>query len=73
MVKRIAGSAFCLGSSQSGWRADFDWFLKPSTHLRVMEGRYDDREGKTNRRPTAAEEKSAANMELLAKVRKGEL
>lgn len=39
VVFRISGSAFCCGSS--GWRASFDWFLKPDTHIKVLEGKYD--------------------------------
>lgn len=43
IVKRIASSAFCRGGGPTGWKADFDWLLKPATALRVLEGKYDAR------------------------------
>lgn len=51
IVCRIAKSSFCRGKSDRGWVATFDWLLKPDTHLRVIEGKYDDRHsvnGKTD-------------------------
>ena len=41
VVQRIASSLFCNGESDRGWRATFDFFLKPDTHISVMEGKYD--------------------------------
>lgn len=43
VIKRIAESDFCNGAGNSAWVATFDWLLKPDTHLRVMEGKYDNR------------------------------
>lgn len=44
VVKRIAASNFCRGEvNGSTWRADFDFLLKPDTHVVTMEGRYDNR------------------------------
>lgn len=42
VVQKIAASKFCNGGGSTGWRADFDWLLRPDTHLRVLEGKYDD-------------------------------
>lgn len=42
-VMRIAGSSFCLGANDRGWKADFDWLLRPGTVAKVMEGKYDAR------------------------------
>lgn len=42
-IDRIAKSAFLQGEGGSGWRADFDWFLKPDSLTKVLEGKYDDR------------------------------
>lgn len=39
-INRIAASPFCIGDNNRGWRADFDWFLKPATVVSVMEGKY---------------------------------
>jgi hypothetical protein len=44
-LDRIAESDFCTGKSDSGWRADIDWFLRPDTVTKVMEGKYDNRSG----------------------------
>lgn len=43
-ISRIAKSDFCLGKGSSGWVADIDWFLKPDTLLKVLEGQYDNRQ-----------------------------
>lgn len=43
IVSRIAASDFCCGLSDRGWRATFAWLLKPSTHLKVSEGEFDNR------------------------------
>lgn len=42
-VARVRASSFCLGLNDRGWRANFDWFLRPSTLMYINEGRYDDR------------------------------
>lgn len=42
VVKRMASSAFCRGEvGREGWRADFDFLLRPGTAERVLEGKYD--------------------------------
>jgi hypothetical protein len=43
--RAIRGSPFCIGENDRGWRADFDWALRPKTILRVQEGKY---QGKSN-------------------------
>lgn len=45
VIKRIAASNFCNGASNTAWVATFDWILQPDTHLKVMEGKYDNRRG----------------------------
>ena len=42
-LERIARSSFCRGRNQQGWIADIDWFLRPDTVTRILEGKYDDR------------------------------
>lgn len=42
VADKIAASSFCLGKSETGWKATFDWFIHPDTHLKVLEGKYDD-------------------------------
>lgn len=46
IIRRIADLPFANGENERGWVADFDWFLKPDTHVKVMEGKYDARSRK---------------------------
>lgn len=48
IIRRIANSSFCNGKSDRGWVATFDWLLQPDTHLKVAEGKYDNREGSSS-------------------------
>ena len=41
-LDKVARSTFCQGGGKQGWRADLDWFLKPETVSKIMEGKYDD-------------------------------
>lgn len=43
IVQRIARSPFCSGDNDRGWRADFDFLIRPETRHKVEEGKYDDR------------------------------
>jgi hypothetical protein len=39
-IDKIAESNFCLGHNDRGWKARFDWLLRPETVAKVMEGNY---------------------------------
>jgi len=40
----IAGaSGFCCGQGDRGWRAGFDWFLRPASVRALLEGAYAER------------------------------
>jgi hypothetical protein len=42
-LARLKGSAFCRGETKAGrWIANFDWFLRPGTVPKLIEGNYDD-------------------------------
>jgi hypothetical protein len=43
VIKKLAASNFCNGKNDRGWKADFDFLLKPETYSRTLEGRYDNR------------------------------
>jgi hypothetical protein len=43
---RMASCPFLCGKNDRGWVADFDWFIKPDSVAKIMEGKYDDRKGK---------------------------
>lgn len=40
-LSKIQVSRFCRGESDRGWKADFDWFIKPDVCTKIMEGKYD--------------------------------
>ena len=44
-MRRIVLSDFCNGKNDRGWKANFDFLLRPNTHIKAMEGAYDNREG----------------------------
>lgn len=43
VVQKIAASSFCRGVNDRGWKADFDFLLRPDTAEKTLEGKYDDR------------------------------
>ena len=69
IVQRIAESTFCNGKNDRGWIATFDWLLQPDTHLKVDEGKYDNRKVTSS---TKAQKVSGANKDLWHKVQRGE-
>ena len=44
-LDRVRSSSFCRGQNDRGWRADLDWFLRPDTVTKLLEGKYEDRNG----------------------------
>lgn len=74
VIKRaVLASHFCRGQNDRGWVADFEFLVKPDTHLKIMEGKYDNRDrAGPPRRMTNAEVMSQANKELYDKVERGE-
>jgi hypothetical protein len=40
IIDKINRSDFCRGRSDSGWIANFDWFIRPDTMTRLEEGSY---------------------------------
>ena len=37
----VPSSPFCRGENRRGWTANVDWFLRPGTVLKLVEGQYD--------------------------------
>jgi len=68
VVRKLAASDFCNGKNDRGWTADFTFLLKPDTHIKVMEGKYKNRAASGR-----AQRISDNNMNLLDRVKKGEL
>lgn len=44
-IKRVAESDFCTGKNERAWVATFDWFIRPDSLVRIMEGKYANRNG----------------------------
>jgi hypothetical protein len=61
---RINALAFCRGENDRGWRANFDWALKPTSIAKVLEGNYAGGNGRPSGRTGAPPaEKYAGVME----------
>ena len=39
--RRVEGSAFLTGKSSSGFKADFNWLIRPENIAKVLSGKYD--------------------------------
>ncbi len=68
VIQRMAASNFCSGTK--GWTATFDFFLKPDTHLKVIEGTYDNKQLPFK---TFAEQRGDYNAEMHRKIVAGEI
>jgi len=52
-ISRISKSEFLKGKNDRGWIITFDWFVKPSNFVKVLEGNYDDKKtNKMQRKPS---------------------
>ena len=72
VVRRLAASSFCNGDNDRGWVASFDFLLKPDTHIKVMEGKYDTRAGSTKTK-SRQQIMSDNNAQMLADIDEGRL
>lgn len=50
-VFEVMKSEFCNGKNDRGWKADFDFMIQPDTVTKVMEGKYQNRNGYQKERP----------------------
>ncbi len=41
----MLGKRFLRGVSDRGWVADFEWFVRPESVTKLLEGKYDNRQG----------------------------
>ena len=62
-MKQIPDCPFLVGDNDKGWRADLDWFLKPESVTRILEGKY------TRSKAQPQEEISESLKELLGDIR----
>jgi hypothetical protein len=59
-LDRGSGSAFLRGANDRGWMIDFEFFLKPDTVAKILEGKYDNR-GNQSRKQTHTEQREQLN------------
>ena len=48
-IQCASRSRFCLGGGERGWKANFDWLLKPDTLTKIEEGQFDETESYPSR------------------------
>jgi len=41
VIQKMATDPFCNGENDRTWVADIDFFLRPDTHVKVLEGKYE--------------------------------
>jgi len=42
-IAKAAESSFCRGINDRGWQADFEWFIRPESAIKLIEGKYANR------------------------------
>ena len=40
VLRNVKESPFLQGRNSHGWRADFDWIMRPSNYIKILEGNY---------------------------------
>lgn len=43
LLNELKASEFCCGKNDRKWMANFDWFIRPDTHIYISEGKYSTR------------------------------
>lgn len=55
-INKIKLSDFLRGQNKNGWIITFDWFVKPTNFLKVLEGNYDNRASNVKQEPMFSKE-----------------
>jgi len=66
-LDQLAESVFAQGGGEKGWRGTIDWFLRPDTVARILEGRYGERQ-----RPAHDPRGNLAAMDEFLRRKEGE-
>ena len=45
LFRKAEASSFMKGRNDRNWTADFDWMMKPTNFIKILEGKYDDPAG----------------------------
>lgn len=64
-LERLPQCRFLWGESDRGWKADLEWFLKPDSVQKILEGKYDNGSTDTKTREQSAFDSS---IEAIARV-----
>src|SRR3990167_1385632 len=43
IFSKILDSSFCRGENDRNWKANIDWLIRPTTHTKIAEGKYDEK------------------------------
>lgn len=49
VYQKVAASRFLTGENNQGWKADFDWIMKPQNFIKILEGKYQNNEHGTSK------------------------
>ena len=60
-IEKLGNSEFCQGKNDRGWKADFDFLLKESSFVKLMEGKYDNVKGIASKTDRVKEAIARAN------------
>lgn len=60
VIENAVVSDFLNGKNDKGWVADFDWLMRPSNFVKVLEGNYNKPYGKDDKRRTTEVEAATA-------------
>jgi len=72
--ERLAGSSFCRGENGSGWKADIDFLASEANFAKVIEGKYETRQGNerfTNPKQANTQRHRGAFASALSERREG--
>ncbi|WP_321523644.1 hypothetical protein [Sarcina ventriculi] len=59
-INYIKESSFLKGQNNKNWTITFDWLIKPSNFIKVLEGNYTDKEDGTNARNIKKDNRTSA-------------
>ena len=75
MIRRSAHSNFLKGENKTGWKATFDWMIRPNNFQKIIEGNYDNKNEQNNGRTGNDRQKGAhpgiTDTELANAIRRG--
>lgn len=69
MIRRAYRSDFLKGQNKNGWRASFDWLIKPTNFEKVISGNYDNKDvGCSNAESSTNEELARSTASGIARA-----